>query len=197
MDKSRRLYTLFEGYMIMYQGIRTIRYVSLAKKNNELDQDFFERIMLAVTEVNGCPLCSYAHTRMALEAGLEDSEVKELLNGEFNNVPSEELKAILFAQHYAENRGKPSKKAWDKLVLKYGLTKALGILGSIRIIMIGNVYGIPLGSFMNRFGKTSDKRSNIIYELVMLVSFVIFMPIVIMHMLIAKLFKFNIISFSK
>ncbi len=144
---SRKLYSIFESYWIVNQAVRTARYVSKAKKNNELDMEFFERIMLAVTEVNKCPLCSFAHTKIALEAGIKNEEIRNLLNGDFAHVPSDELTAIMFAQNYAENRGKPLKKVWINLVDTYGLTKTLGILGSTRIIIMGNAYGIPLGSF--------------------------------------------------
>jgi AhpD family alkylhydroperoxidase len=38
--------------------------------------------MLAVTEVNGCEMCSYAHTKMALEAGLSNDEIQQMLAGD-------------------------------------------------------------------------------------------------------------------
>ena len=68
---GRKLYSVPESYWILYQGFSTVKYMFKAKKNKELSPDFIERIMLAVTEVNGCAICSYAHTKMALEAGHE------------------------------------------------------------------------------------------------------------------------------
>ncbi|MFC0273464.1 carboxymuconolactone decarboxylase family protein [Metabacillus herbersteinensis] len=32
--------------------------------------------MLAVTEVNGCEFCSYSHTKIALEQGMSQEEIK-------------------------------------------------------------------------------------------------------------------------
>lgn len=37
------------------------------KKKKIVNKDFVERLQLAVTEVNGCAACSYAHTYMALK----------------------------------------------------------------------------------------------------------------------------------
>ena len=68
---GRKLYSITETYHILYDGLRTMKYLSEAKKEDLLDKQFIERIMLAVTEVNGCAICSYAHTRMALESGNE------------------------------------------------------------------------------------------------------------------------------
>lgn len=45
------------------------RAVSKLVENNKsklLSKRFIERLQLAVTEVNGCPACSYQHTKMAL-----------------------------------------------------------------------------------------------------------------------------------
>ncbi len=36
------------------------------KKQKTIDEQFLERLQLAVTEVNSCAVCSYAHTQMAL-----------------------------------------------------------------------------------------------------------------------------------
>ena len=52
-----------------------------------------ERIMLGVTQVNGCLLCSYAHTKMALELGMKEKQIEELLDGELGNVPLERPEA--------------------------------------------------------------------------------------------------------
>lgn len=189
------LYSIPEAYIILYNGIRSLKYMRKAKKNKELSEKFSERIMLAVTEVNKCEMCSYAHTKMALESGMTDEEIKKILCGECEDIPTEELPAILFAQHYADSKCRPSQEAWEKIVNTYGETKANGILATIRIITIGNTFGIPLGSFTNRFKGKADKRSNIFYEIGMIFAMLLFPPFVIIHSILANLFKARIISF--
>ena len=196
MEEEKRLYSILESYRILYDGMRTIKYSTRAKKNGEITSQFTERIMLAVTEVNDCAACSFVHTKMALETGMDSEEIQRMLSGSFDNIPQEQLQAVLFAQHYADSNGHPSEKAWEKVIAQYGESKALGILGTIRMIMMGNVYGIVLGSFVNRFKGKPDSRSNIFYEILMMVSALIFMPVVFIHVLIASLLHIPIIFFE-
>nr|WP_237713710.1 carboxymuconolactone decarboxylase family protein [Rhodococcus sp. P14] len=63
--------------------------------------------MLAVTEVNGCGACSYAHTKIALGAGMSSAEIRNILAGVLDDVPDSEVAAVLFAQHYADTRATP------------------------------------------------------------------------------------------
>ena len=51
---------------------------------------FKERTMLAVTEVNGCIMCSYVHTKLSLKAGLSNEDIKEILAGDLDGIPANE-----------------------------------------------------------------------------------------------------------
>ncbi|MFA6807656.1 MAG: carboxymuconolactone decarboxylase family protein [Eubacteriales bacterium] len=197
VEFGKKLYSVKESYWIFYAGLRTMKYVTRAKKNNELSPEFMERIMLAVTEVNGCAVCSYAHTKMALEAGMSNEEIQKMLAGVMDDIPTDELAGVMFAQHYADKRGKPSQESWKRIEEIYGISKANGILGAIRIIMIGNTYGIAWSSFFNRFRRKADKRSNLLYEISMILTCILFMPIILIHVLISYLFRIPIISFEK
>lgn len=172
-----------------------MRFLLKAKKRNEINKKLIERINLAVTEVNDCAVCSYVHTKIALEAGLNNEEIKNLLMGNRSDVPDNELAAILFAEHYADSRAKPSKDAWERIVEVYGLSKAKGILAAIRMIMIGNTVGIASNSFINRFKGKADKRSNIFYELGIFTSLIIFAPFVLIHSIFSVIFRIPLISF--
>lgn len=194
---GRELYSVKNSYRILYDGLRTIKYLLRARKSNDLNPKFSERIMLAVTEVNDCAGCSYAHSKMALEAGMSHEEIGNMLSGVLDDIPDDELLGVLFAQHYADSRGNPSKESWERIVENYGTLKAKAILGAIRVIMIGNTYGIPLGSFLNRFKGKPDIRSNLLYELSMFLTFIIYAPIALIHSLIADLFKTPLIRFEK
>lgn len=194
-DTGKILYSISEAYRLFYEGMRTIRYMSRSRKNNELSLEFMERIMLAVTQVNACAICSYAHTKMALEAGVSGEEIQNMLAGVIDDTPSDEVTAVIFAQHYADTRGKPSKDSWVRIVAIYGPSKAKGILGAIRIIMLANTYGIPWSSFINRFRGKPDRRSNLLYEISMLLTSLIFIPIVLIHILLAALFRIPLIQF--
>ncbi len=194
---GKKLYNICEAFMHLIRAFATVHYLSKAKKKNIINQQFQERLMLAVTEVNGCAMCSYAHTKMALEAGLSNEEISSLLVGSNQeHTPDGELNAILFASYYAECRAKVDKNIWNKIVDEYGIEKALGILAAIRIITVGNVYGIALGSFISRFKKDKskrDSRTNIFYELVMLITFIPFTLIVLILSIVFRLFRIKFI----
>jgi AhpD family alkylhydroperoxidase len=181
---GKKLYSVKESYWIFYNGIRTMKYMSKSKKNGELNSKFIERIMLAVTEVNNCSICSYAHTKWALEKGMSNEEIQKILAGVMDEIPSDEAPAVIFAQHYADTRGKPTKESWQRIVELYGISKAKGILGAIRMIMIGNTYGIARSSFFNRLRGKPDERSSLKYELSIILG-TILIPISFIHALIS------------
>lgn len=190
----KKIYSLSEGYVILYQALRSMPSMARSQRRNELSHQFIERIMLAVTEVNGCAVCSYGHTKMALEQGMSSEEIQKLLTGATDGIPDDEVKAILFAQHYADTRGHPSAAAWQQIVDTYGLSRALGILGATRAIMFGNAYGIPLSAFGNRLRGKPIKKTSLPYELAMILSIIVFLPIAVVHALIAGLLRVPIIQ---
>lgn len=185
----KKKYTLREFYDALYKGIRTFKFLRKGKKSGLLSEQFVKRIMLAVTEVNGCEVCSYAHTKTALEMGMDEKEIRQLLSGVMDNIPTKELQAILFAQHYADTKGHPSRDAWNEILNEYGEKKALGILGAIRMIMAGNSYGIALSAFKSRRKGETIQTSSLFYEIRMLLSLIPLLPIAIVHTVISTLFK--------
>lgn len=147
---------------------------------------------------HGCPLCSYAHTKMALEMGMQEEQIEELLGGELKNIPQEQLKAVLFGQPYAEMKGKPSRLAWEEIVHVYGEDTATGILGTIRIMMVGNIWGVVIGLLKDRIQlKKVDVRSSLGYELLLTFSIIPFLPIAVMHALAAALIGTPLLKFAE
>jgi AhpD family alkylhydroperoxidase len=183
----KKKYSAKECYTILYKGFRTYKYMRKAKKKKLLSEEFISRIMLAVTEVNGCEICSYHHTEEALKKGMSSEEIAGLLSGSIDNVPDDESIALFFAQHYADTRGLPSKEAWERMLTAYGEEKALGILGAIRGIMIGNAYGIAYSAFKNRLKGNPIHNSSVGYELRIMLSIIPFVPIAFVHSVIASI----------
>ena len=190
--QGKPLFSLLESYRIVYLALRTVPHMMRGEKTGVLSAALRERLMMAVTEVNGCAMCSYYHAQMALEMGMDGEEIRRMLNGELRDVPEEEMTAVLFAQHYADTRGKPDAAAWDKLRAAYGQPAALAMLGAIRGIMMGNAYGIPAGSLLQRLGVKrfqTDSRSTPWYEISILLSAVVFLPAALLHTLIARVLR--------
>lgn len=121
-----------------------------ALTQHRISRAFSEKIMLAVTQVNGCRYCSYAHTRLALQAGISETELYDLLAGEFNHLPEHELIAVLFAQHYAEQADRYDAAAWQRLQDTYGAEAASDMLTHIRVITFANLYGNTFDALLER-----------------------------------------------
>jgi AhpD family alkylhydroperoxidase len=190
----KKIYSLSEGYTIVYQALRTMPYLARSRQHKEMSPEFIERIMLAVTEVNGCEVCSYGHTKMALEQGMSSEEIQKLLAGVTDGIPVDEAKAVFFAQHYADTKGHPSATAWQQIVDTCGMSTALGSLGATRAIMFGNAYGIPLSAFRNRLRGKPVAKSSLPYELAMMLSILVFLPVSALHALISGLLKVPILQ---
>ena len=125
-----------------------------------IDLAFRERLMLAVTQVNGCRYCSYGHARLALTAGISQEEIEALGQGMFAGSPSEEVPALLYAQHWAEADGEPDQAARQRLVEQYGEEAAAGIELVLRMIRMGNLLGNTWDYVLYRisFGRWGAER---------------------------------------
>jgi len=107
-----------------------------------LSPAFRERLMMVVTEVNGCRYCSYYHARLSLRAGISQNEMGELLAGSIpSDAPQDELPALAYAQHWAESNAHPDPEAQQRLVEIYGGEKAGAIELVLYMIRSGNLLG--------------------------------------------------------
>jgi AhpD family alkylhydroperoxidase len=129
-----------------------------------------EKIMLAVTHVNGCRYCNYAHVRLALQAGVDEAELCDLLAGEFDHIPPHERTALLFAQHYAERGDRYDAGAWQTLEESYGADAARDMLVHIRLITFANLYGNTFDALLERLRLRPVAGSGFLAEIVILVA---------------------------
>jgi len=106
-----------------------------------LDAAFRERLMLVVTGVNGCRYCSYAHARQALAEGILQEEISRLGERTFEGSPTEEIPALLYAQHWAEADGTPDPDARAAVRQVYGDEALARIEIVLRMIRVGNLLG--------------------------------------------------------
>lgn len=192
----KKKYTIREFYRALYKGLHTFKDLRMGKKSGRLSNHFVERIMLAVTEVNGCEVCSYAHTKIALEQGMDEKEIKGLLSGTASDIPEDEMLAILFAQHYADTKGNPTEESWNRILAAYGEQTALGILGATRLIMAGNIYGLAMSALKSRIKGRPVKGFSFTYEAGMLISAVPFLPAAVIHAFILKRMQSPMIQFE-
>ena len=162
---ARNIYT----FKTFWQDIKfMISHGKLIRQTmRDLDQAFVEKIMTVVTAVNGCRYCSWFHARQAVSSGISQEEVQQMMKLQFQaDASEEELMALLYAQHYAETRRKPSPEMTEKLVAAYGAEKAKEIEMVIRMITFGNLSGNTFDAFLSRLKGIKAEGSSAFFEFV-------------------------------
>lgn len=139
-----------------------------AMRGGRVAKPFAEKIMLAVTQVNGCRWCHYAHARLALTSGVTPDELHRLMALALGDFPPEEAVALAFAQHYAESADRPDPAAWQRVVETYGPATAGDILTLIRMITIGNLLGNTFDAFLSRLRGQPNPASTLWDEVAVL-----------------------------
>jgi len=122
-----------------------------ALQSGEISFGFRERLMMVVTEVNGCRYCSYYHSGQSMKAGLSNEELRILLSGQIPaDSPADEIPALVYAQHWAETNAQPDLQAVHRLVEIYHDERASLIHAILRMIRAGNLMGNTWDYFLNR-----------------------------------------------
>ncbi|MBN1582774.1 MAG: carboxymuconolactone decarboxylase family protein [Anaerolineae bacterium] len=143
MQKFRR-----RTYHNLYEIWADFRFIvtrrALVKKamRELLSPAFRERLMLTVTQVNQCRYCRSFHSQQALEAGLDRDELAALLDGQIPaDTPQDEIPALVYALHWAENNARPDRQAVQHLAEVYGTEMSEAIHIVLRMIRMGNLSG--------------------------------------------------------
>lgn len=193
----KRKFSFGEMYNSFVNAVGAVSILKKNKKSGLIHPDFIERIQLAITEVNGCAACSYAHTKMALKQGMSNEEISSFLSGSDSFILAEEAKAIVFAQHFADETGRPNKYAFDSIVKEYGAEKADIILAASKVMIAGNMYGIPFSAFQSRLKGKKFKDSTLFYELGMMTSGILALPFAIIHSIARRLLGLSSKKFAE
>ncbi len=156
--------------------------------NPVISKSFSESVSLAISQVNGCKLCSYTHAKNALKAGMTEEEVEFLMSGGFDNAPKEQLEALLFAQHYADTKGNPDPETARKLLETYGEEKTKDIMSSILMMNLTNLHGNVMEAFGLRLKGKPVEYSSFWQEIAVSINFFRIMPVILFKMFRYKLF---------
>lgn len=132
-----------------------------------INRGFIEKIMTVTSAVNGCSYCTWFHASQALSSGISDSEVKNMLNLQFQtDADDREVAALLFAQHYAETNRNPTREMTQRLLNTYGEKTAGQINLFIRLITFGNLIGNTWDAVLSRFSGKPKENSSILFEII-------------------------------
>jgi AhpD family alkylhydroperoxidase len=162
---SRRIYTWSSLKIAVDDVFGHMEDLRQASRAGRVSRQFSEKIMLAVTRVNGCRYCAYGHTRAALAMGIPETELQKIMTGELGSFPEQEAVALAFAQHYAESACQPDPIARQRFLDYYGDETAQDILAYMRMITFGNLYGNTFDALLNRFSGAPAAGSSLWSEL--------------------------------
>jgi AhpD family alkylhydroperoxidase len=113
-----------------------------------------EKVMLGVTSINDCRLCTWGHTHWAMANGVPLAEVTQILGLQTDSLEAKspaEAAAILFARHYAENLDRFDPQSIENLRTHYSDAQVAEILAYVRLITLGSLTGNTLEAVLDRF----------------------------------------------
>ena len=153
--KKRRYKNLKDFFGDLWFPIRNRKRLRQITRRKLISPAFRERLMLAVTAVNGCRYCSYFHAKQALKSGITIEEINQLLSGDVANCSKDEAVGVIYAQHWAESDTHPDPEAVERVKQTYGVEKTEAIHLILRMIRMGNLMGNSWDYFLYRlsFGK--------------------------------------------
>lgn len=143
-------------------GLANVPGLVRATLRGNVDAEFREKIMLAVTAVNECRYCTWFHTDHATRSGVSEDVVRQILEDSIEDaVGDDELAALQFAQQYAEADANPGREARETLENAYDAETVADILAYVRAIYLanlaGNTFDLVLFRLRGSCGRLADK----------------------------------------
>lgn len=110
-----------------------------------------EKVMLAVTSVNDCRYCSWVHTGLALENGVDMDELSHVLDSTtFGQLNEREAIAVLYGKHFADTLRNPSAEAEQALQKSWTEKERAEIMAYIHAIYFANLSGNSADAWLAR-----------------------------------------------
>ena len=187
--KESRVFRVREQIKNIYLGAKGFVLLRTSRRQRIMNKRLKEEIMLAITEVNGCSMCSFVHTKIALNSGMSRDEIKKILDGNTNDIPIEDAVAVLFAQNFAYSKESISVEGLRRLIEEYGKQKSNLILAACNMITMTNGMGTSLDHLYNRIRFKRDRRSYLFSEILNPLLTMILFPILVIYFLIYQLFR--------
>jgi AhpD family alkylhydroperoxidase len=142
---QKRIFSLKVFAKSVWYFIKNVRPISSSMRSKRIENEFSERLMLAVTSVNQCHWCAIFHSDTALKAGVDQEQIDMILKQfSIEKIADYEQPAMLYAIHFAESNQKPLIAKTQELIAIYGEQKAKDIEYILHVITFGNLIGNTL-----------------------------------------------------
>ncbi|AHK14931.1 MAG: carboxymuconolactone decarboxylase family protein [Thalassolituus sp.] len=163
----KRVFTLGQFLNMLFQAIIRLPILVAALIKPKTSPQLREQVMLACTSVNDCRYCAWAHTHLALKNGVDIEAMNALLASSDNPLGGEqEGIAILFAQHFAEFKGRPSGDAVARLQSVYSKAQVKEIYAYLYAIYFANLSGNTFDALLARLRGQKVENSYIFTEVI-------------------------------
>lgn len=125
---------------------------------------FREKLFLAVTSVNKCRYCTWMHTEIAGNSGVDGAQIAALLSSSVDADFGDEKEALVYAVYFAETERNPTKTRTGRLIAKYGEEKAAQIVQYLNLIYFANLSGNTFDAFLSRLDGNAPEAGNAAFE---------------------------------
>jgi AhpD family alkylhydroperoxidase len=153
--------------------LETVPLLQDSFRNKRLNRLFAEKIMIAVSGVNGCRYCCFAHARIALANGMSGDQVAQLIDGDLGELGPEEALAVAFAMHFAETGGDYEPASFSRVQAALGSQTAEDVLVLTRVMVLANLVGNTFDAFVSRVRGTPAAGSSVADEIGVLLLLVV------------------------
>lgn len=150
---------------------------------HEIDPGFREELMLAVSELNHCRYCTWAHHEWAQMVGVSDEELAHVEQMDPSGFDRRKWLAISYVRALVTAKfGRVDKELVREMNAKYSPMEIKEIEIVARIMDIGNRAANTWDAFLSRLRGGPVADSHILDELVMSGAFLATAPIVVMYL---------------
>jgi AhpD family alkylhydroperoxidase len=195
--KNSRKFSLMYHQSLIAKAAFSFAENRYLKKYKLMNLPWKERIMLAVTEVNQCGMCSWMHTNISLKAGMSQEEISTLLSGTYDHVPEKQLLSVLYAQNFAANKEQYNPKMKQAMLETYGKPRTRMIENAMNVITMTNSMGIALGKLKETLTFNHVKGSSVLSEILIPLSTMILFPVFVIIALLFTPIKVQTKRFKK
>lgn len=198
IEKQSRVFKVREQLKNIHLGAKGFVLLKSSKRKKIMNKVLKEEIMLAITEVNGCSMCSFVHTKIALSSGMSTLDIKKILDGNTNDIPLKDAVAVLFAQNFAYSKEQVTTEGLRRIIEEYGREKSELILAACNMITMTNGMGTSMDHFYKRLQFKRNKKSTILNEITNpLLTMFLFPPTVLFYILYRLFSKITLINDKK
>lgn len=136
-----------------------------ALKQPKTSRALQEQIMLAVTSVHDCRYCNWVHTGMALNHDVDLNELNQILQSNHLDHDQPTALAILYAQHFADQKRRPNKYATERLQKNFSKAEFKEIMACINVIYFANLSGNSFDAIIARIKGQKVEDGHLFAEL--------------------------------